>query len=102
MDERAKGGDGGWECKIGSRAQRGWGCPLVAYGRGLSLLVRDAAPENACDDGRFGSCTAGGRSSAHSGPGLGMPCMFAGIRGWGERIAPSAGCDADCGVPAAG
>ena len=54
------------------------------------------------DGGRFGSCTGGGRSIDQSPPGLWMPCMFAGIRGCGEWIAPIAGCEADCGVPAGG
>ena len=31
-----------------------------------------------------------------------MFCMFAGIRGWGEWIAPMEGWDADCGVPVGG
>ena len=31
-----------------------------------------------------------------------MPCMFAGIRGCGEWIAPIDGCEADCGGPVGG
>ena len=88
----------------GAAVQRTWGCPLGANGRGLSLLVRDAELTNELgrEAGRFGSCTTGGRSMPHSVLGLCIPCMFAGIRGCGERIAPSAGCEADWGVPADG
>ena len=101
-------GDGEQRAKRGrwgtlGKDYRCWCCPLGTYGRGLSLLGLDVAAgmfgltnvdDGGRDDGRFGSWTTGG-PTPHSGPGLCMPCMFAGIRGWGEWIAPIVDCVAD-------